>query len=39
LKRLFDLLASLCVLLLLSPLLLLSALLVWHFHGRPVLFA
>jgi sugar transferase EpsL len=39
LKRLFDLLASLLLLLLLSPLLLISALLVWHFHGRPVLFA
>ncbi len=39
LKRLFDLLVSLLLLLVLSPLLLILALLVWLKHGRPVLFA
>ena len=38
-KRAFDLFLVLGAFLLLWPLLLLSALLVWHFHGRPVLFA
>ena len=38
-KRLFDLLLSGLALLLLSPLLLALALLVRHYHGRPVLFS
>ncbi len=37
-KRVFDLLAALVGLVLLAPLLALLALLVWIFHGRPVLF-
>ena len=38
-KRLFDLLLSGAALLLLSPLLLVVAILVRHYHGRPVLFS
>jgi lipopolysaccharide/colanic/teichoic acid biosynthesis glycosyltransferase len=38
-KRLFDLLATSLGLVVISPLLLLIALLVWIFHGRPILFA
>jgi lipopolysaccharide/colanic/teichoic acid biosynthesis glycosyltransferase len=38
-KRLFDLLAISLGLVVISPLLLLIALLVWIFHGRPILFA
>ncbi len=37
-KRIFDLAAALTLLVLLSPLLLLLALLVWMFHGWPVFF-
>ncbi len=37
-KRIFDLVAALTLLILLSPLLLLLALLVWMFHGWPVFF-
>jgi sugar transferase EpsL len=37
-KRLFDLIATGLVLIVLSPLLLLIALLVWIIHGRPILF-
>lgn len=39
LKRAFDILATASGLFLLSPMLLVLALLVWHLHGRPVLFA
>ena len=38
-KRLFDLLVSAILLILLSPLLLILALLVWLKHGQPVLFS
>jgi sugar transferase EpsL len=38
LKRLFDLLATCLGVVLLSPILLLIAVLVWHYHGRPVIF-
>ena len=37
-KRLFDLLASIIGLLVISPVLLVIAILVWIYHGRPVLF-
>lgn len=37
-KRLFDLLVASLLLIILSPLLLLIALLVWLTHGRPILF-
>jgi sugar transferase EpsL len=37
-KRIFDLLATMLGLTLISPILLLLALLVWIFHGTPILF-
>lgn len=37
-KRLFDLLVTILGLVLLSPLLILIAGLVWYYHGRPVIF-
>ncbi len=37
-KRIFDLVLTVIALVLLSPILAVLALLVWYFHGRPILF-